>query len=83
MKFENENAVLTEVSTAQDVEVWVVDKRDGTRLTDCCGAYSTSMETGETNKNSFLFGIKLLCCEACYKQVQVGQGDGVDNILKV
>ena len=68
MTFQNENAVLTEVSTAQDVEVWVIDKRDGTRLTDCCGAYSTYMDTDE------------LCCKECYNPVQDGQGDGVDNI---
>lgn len=65
MKFENENAVLTEVSPT---EVWVVDKTDGTRLTDCCGAYSTYMDTDE------------LCCKACYNPVEYGEGDGVDKI---
>ncbi len=68
MKFDNENAVLTEVSTAQDIEVWVIDKRDGTRLTSCCGAYSTHMDTDE------------LSCKVCCMPVEIGEGDGVDNI---
>ena len=68
MKTENTNAVLHEVSTAQDIEVWVIDKRDGTRLTNCCGAYSTHMDTDE------------LCCKVCCMPVEIGEGDGVDNI---
>ena len=67
-KFENENAVLIEVSTAQNIKVWVVDKRDGTRLTNCCGAYSTYMDTDQ------------LCCKACYNPVEDGEGDCVDKI---
>ena len=67
-KFENENAVLIEVSTAQNIKVWVVDKRDGTRLTNCCGAYSTYMDTDQ------------LCCKACYNPVEDGEGDGVDTV---
>ena len=67
-KFENETAVLIEVSTAQNIKVWVVDKRDGTRLTNCCGAYSTYMDTDQ------------LCCKACYNPVEDGEGDGVDKI---
>ena len=68
MKTENKNAVLHEVSTAQDIEVWVIDKRDGTRLTNCCGAYSTPMDTDE------------LCCKVCWMRVEIGEGDFVDNI---
>ena len=51
MKFDNENAVLTEVSTAQDIEVWVIDKRDGTRLTSCCGAYSCLLYTSPSPRD--------------------------------
>lgn len=40
--------------------------RDGTRLTDCCGAYST-ISGG------------LLCCRACYEVVQSGEGDGSER----
>ena len=36
----------------------------GQRLTDCCEAYSTYMD-GE-----------LLCCKKCYREVELGQGDG-------
>lgn len=39
---------------------------DGTRLTDCCGAYSTFME-GE------------LCCKKCYEVVDYGEGDGSER----
>ena len=68
MKYENEDAVLTEVSTEQDIEVWVIDKTNGDRLTSCCGAYSTHMDTDE------------LCCKVCCMPVEIGEGDGVDNI---
>ncbi len=38
---------------------------DGTRLTDCCGSYSTfSVDDGE------------LMCRSCYGYVPFGQGDG-------
>ena len=36
---------------------------DGTRLTDCCGAYSTHVEYE-------------LVCKGCYNVVPQGQGDG-------
>lgn len=36
------------------------------RLTDCCGAHSTYMESD-------------LCCKACYNTVPHGQGDGVER----
>ncbi len=49
------------------IAVWLVDKTNGTRLTDCCGAYSTHMDTNE------------LCCKVCYMPVEIGEGDGVDN----
>jgi len=39
------------------------DKKDGTRLTDCCGAYATHVDAQ-------------LCCKRCYKVVESGQGDG-------
>lgn len=37
--------------------------KDGQRLTDCCGAYSTYCEG-------------MLCCKKCYYEVPLGQGDG-------
>ena len=39
---------------------------DGTRLTDCCGAYSSFDDFGD------------LYCKCCYKQVTTGQGDGCE-----
>lgn len=39
---------------------------DGTRLTDCCGAYST-------------FHDETLCCKACHREVEFGQGDGSER----
>lgn len=36
---------------------------DGTRLTDCCAAYST-------------FHDDVLCCKVCWNEVSVGEGDG-------
>ena len=36
----------------------------GQRMTDCCGAFSTYMD-GE-----------ILCCKKCYREVELGQGDG-------
>ena len=41
--------------------------QDGTRLTDCCGAYSTFDESGS------------LYCKACYGEVPTGQGDGSES----
>jgi hypothetical protein len=46
---------------------------DGTRLTDCCGAYSTFMDADEG-------GGQALCCKGCYRQVDFGQGDGSETI---
>lgn len=40
----------------------------GTRLTDCCGAYSTY---NEDSRGEFT-----LCCKACWREVGPGQGDG-------
>jgi len=41
---------------------------DGTRLTDCCGAYSTyDIDSGD------------LVCRACYTSVPDGQGDGIEQ----
>ena len=40
---------------------------DGTRLTDCCGAYSTYDEGGE------------LYCKKCFQPVGFGQGDGTER----
>ena len=51
---------------------------DGTRLTDCCGAYSTYMETyydPTTDYAEFE-----LCCKECCKIVEVGQGDGNEKL---
>lgn len=39
-----------------------------TRLTDCCGAWSTYMD-GD-----------VLCCKACYEPVGIGQGDGSEHV---
>lgn len=36
---------------------------EGMRLTDCCGAYSTYFDD-------------VLACKACYKEVEIGMGDG-------
>lgn len=44
---------------------------DGTRLTDCCGAFSTyHMEPD---------GSSTLCCRACWREVPYGQGDGTEK----
>jgi len=43
----------------------------GQRLTDCCGAYSTFME-GDTTAECG----DILCCKKCYREVELGQGDG-------
>jgi hypothetical protein len=41
---------------------------DGTRLTDCCAAYSTyDIDSGD------------LVCRACYAPVPDGQGDGTEQ----
>ncbi len=42
----------------------------GQRTTDCCGCYSTYMDDGQ--------GGDVLCCKACYNEVDVGQGDGTE-----
>ena len=44
------------------------DGRNGTRLTDCCAAYSTYMDDD------------LLSCKACFMPVPNGQGDGVEEM---
>ena len=49
---------------------------DGTRLTDCCGAYSTYME-GIFNDMDIEI---LLCCKKCYEPVSHGQGDGNEKL---
>jgi len=42
---------------------------DGTRLTDCCGAYSTfSIDDGD------------LMCRRCYECVEPGEGDGAERL---
>lgn len=43
---------------------------NGQRVTDCCGSYSTYMESGAEDM--------VLCCKKCYREVSVGQGDGVE-----
>lgn len=45
--------------------------KDGTRLTDCCGGYSSYMEDGD--------GIPALTCKKCYHEVPFGQGDGSET----
>ena len=40
---------------------------NGTRLTDCCGAYATFHDT-------------TLCCKVCWKEVPDGQGDGTETL---
>lgn len=45
--------------------------KDGTRLTDCCGVYSTYMEDGD--------GSQTLACKKCYNEVPYGQGDGAET----
>jgi hypothetical protein len=42
------------------------DDPERTRVTDCCGGWSTYMED-------------ILCCKTCYEPVGVGQGDGSDH----
>lgn len=45
--------------------------KDGTRLTDCCAAYSTfHMESD---------GSATLCCKKCWCEVPFGQGDGSER----
>lgn len=43
----------------------------GTRVTDCCGAFSTFMDDGG--------GGETLCCKRCYSEVPDGQGDGTET----
>jgi len=42
---------------------------DGMRLTDCCAVFST-YEDG------------MLCCKKCWREVEVGQGDGCEYYEK-
>ena len=42
--------------------------KGGQRVTSCCGSYSTYMDSGE--------GDQVLCCKACYNEVDFGEGDG-------
>ncbi len=44
--------------------------KDGTRLTDCCGARSTYCD-------------ETLCCKVCYNEVPVGQGDGSETLSDI
>lgn len=49
----------------------IVTKRyddGGQRVTSCCGCYSTYMDAGD--------GSEVLCCKACYNEVDFGEGDG-------
>lgn len=39
------------------------DSETGSRLTNCCKAFST-------------FHDNVLCCRACYQEVELGEGDG-------
>ena len=43
---------------------------DGMRTTDCCGAFSTYVDGGETGH------CNELCCKQCYREVGFGEGDG-------
>ncbi len=45
--------------------------RAGSRLTDCCGAYSTFMDPGD--------GSWELSCRKCCKAVEPGEGDGSER----
>jgi hypothetical protein len=49
--------------------------KDGTRLTDCCGAYSTFMEASGDMDIEWE-----LTCKGCYETVPYGQGDGSETI---
>lgn len=40
----------------------------GQRVTGCCGCYSTYCDDG--------LGGEVLCCKACYNEVDFGEGDG-------
>ena len=46
------------------------DAKTGMRLTTCCAAHSTYMDDG--------IGGEVLCCKACYHEVEVGEGDGCE-----
>lgn len=48
------------------------DPEDGTRLTDCCGAYSTYHDEGDGE--TFV-----LCCKNCWDEVEPGEGDGSEK----
>jgi len=50
--------------------------KDGTRLTDCCGAYSTFMEASGDMDIEWE-----LTCKGCYETVPYGQGDGSETKL--
>ena len=56
-------------------EDWNVAERnytpEGMRLTDCCGAYSTYMDSDYP-------GARTLCCKVCFHEVPFGQGDGAE-----
>lgn len=43
------------------------DEGGGCRLTDCCGCYSTYVDTD-------------LACKGCYAIVSVGEGDGCEYL---
>jgi hypothetical protein len=52
-----------------DGQVKKYDREDGTRLTDCCAAYSTfDMDDG------------VLMCKKCYGEVDYGEGDGTESL---
>ena len=71
-------ATTDETATLARAENVVTDAETGwrylstdperTRLTDCCGAWSSYSGDG------------ILCCKACYQPVGVGQGDGSDTV---
>ena len=47
--------------------------QSGCRLTDCCGCYSTYMDSGQ------LVDTQQLCCKRCCRVVPNGQGDGSEH----
>ena len=43
----------------------------GQRVTSCCGSYSTYMDASDDPMDD-----QVLCCKACYNEVEFGEGDG-------
>jgi len=57
------------VTATVDGQVKKYDRKDGTRLTDCCAAYSAfDMDDG------------VLMCKKCYGEVNYGEGDGTESL---